>query len=116
MVYQSNAPVYVQIADDIKEQIVRGALPDGEKLSSVREYAIHYEVTMLTVQRAMQLLETEGVIQTRKGVGSFVVSGTAAVLADRMVRERVREFVSRMKNMGMAHETILNLVKEELER
>jgi DNA-binding transcriptional regulator YhcF (GntR family) len=106
----------VQIADSIKEQIVRGTLPEGGKLGSVREYAILYEVTALTVQRAIQLLEVEGVIQTRKGVGSFVAPNAAVSLAERMVSQRVREFVSGMKNMGVAEESIIALVEEELKR
>ena len=116
MGFQGNVPIYVQIADSIKEQVVRGAIAEGDKLGSVREYAVLYEVTALTVQRAMQLLENEGVIQTRKGVGSFVVPNAVASLADRMVSQRVREFVSGMKNMGVAEKLIITLVEEELKR
>ena len=116
MGFRGNVPIYVQIADSIKEQVIRGAIPEGDKLGSVREYAVLYEVTALTVQRAVQLLENEGVIQTRKGVGSFVAPNAAATLADRMVSQRVREFVHGMKNMGVAHESIIALVEEELKR
>jgi len=116
MGFQGNVPIYVQIADSIKEQVVRGTIPEGGKLNSVREYAVLYEVTVLTIQRAMHLLEDEGVIQTRKGVGSFVASNAAAYLADRMVSQRVHEFVSGMKNMGIAGKSIIALVEEELER
>ena len=66
MAFQDNIPIYVQIADDIKNQIVRGSLPEEEKLGSRREYSARYQVTALTVQRGIQLLEHQGIITTRK--------------------------------------------------
>lgn len=115
MGYQDNIPIYVQIANSIKEQIISGKLQDGDKLKSVREYSVIYEVTTLTIQRVIQLLETEGIIQTKKGVGSFVVSGIQPSLENKMVNEQVKEFILRMKNMGIAKDEIIALVKEGLE-
>jgi DNA-binding transcriptional regulator YhcF (GntR family) len=113
--FQDNIPIYIQIANDIKEQIVSGKLQDGDKIKSVREYSVLYEVTALTIQRAMQVLEAEGVIQARKGVGSFVISGVQPALENTMVTTQVQEFVRRMKNMGISNEMILTLIKEEIE-
>lgn len=53
MIFQENVPIYVQIANDIKDKIIAGKLAEGEKLSSIREYSIDYEVTALTMQRAL---------------------------------------------------------------
>ena len=114
MRFRDNIPIYVQIANDIKEQIISGKLRGEDKLNSVREYSVVYEVTTLTIQRALQLLETEGIIQTKKGVGSFVISGIQPVLENKMVSLQVQEFILRMKNMGMAKEEILASVKEGL--
>jgi Predicted transcriptional regulators len=50
----SNSPIYIQIAIDIKEQILSNKFIEGGKLPSVRELAAEYEVTALRVQRAMQ--------------------------------------------------------------
>jgi len=115
MSFKDSVPIYIQIANDIKEQVVSGKLVDGEKLKSVREYAVFYEVTPLTVQRAMQLLETESVIQAKKGIGSFIVLGARSTLESMMIHTHVKEFVRGMKNMGIhTEESVLELVKEAL--
>ena len=60
MAFQDNIPIYVQIADDIKNQIVRGSLPEEEKLGSIREYSARYQVTALTVQRGSSFWSIRG--------------------------------------------------------
>ena len=115
MAFQDNIPIYVQIADDIKNQIVRGSLPEEEKLGSIREYSARYQVTALTVQRGIQLLEHQGIITTRKGVGSFVVPGARERLRREMVAGEIRSFLQKMTGMGFHDREILEMVKEEME-
>ncbi len=114
MGFQENIPMYRQIATDIKEQIISGKISGGEKVKSVREYSIYYAVNALTVQRAMQLLEMEGIIETKRGIGSFVAHGIRQDLEKRMAKQQVTEFTSRMKSMGITNEGILAAVKEAL--
>lgn len=115
VIFQENIPIYVQIANDIKDQIIAGRLNDGDKLNSIREYTITYEVTSLTMQRALGLLEQEAVVETRKGVGSFVKPGIREQLKVKLVEELVRDFITRAKNMGITGDEILNCVKEGIE-
>ena len=69
MGFDAAAPIYIQIGDRIREEIISGKYPPGEQLKSVREYAVFYEVSPLTMHRAMQYLESQGLIVTKKGVG-----------------------------------------------
>lgn len=115
MGFQDNIPIYVQIGDDICRQIVSGRLEAGEKLPSVREYSSQYQVTPLTIQRAVQALENRGVVLTRKGVGSFVAPDAPGRLREEMVKSEVRDFLARMEHMGFDRETILRKVKEGME-
>jgi len=112
VIFQENMPIYVQIANDIKDQIISGRLEDGDKLNSIREYTLTYEVTALTMQRALGLLEGEAVIETKKGVGSFVKPGVREVLKVKLVEELVRDFIARATNMGITGEEIIDWVKE----
>jgi GntR family transcriptional regulator len=114
--FVENVPIYVQIASDIKDQIVAGKLADGDKLLSLREYSLAYEVTALTMQRALGLLELEDVVDTKKGVGSFVKAGTQAQLKIRSIDTLVQEFIARGLNMGLSKVEILDRVKEAVER
>ena len=115
MKYIENVPIYFQIANDIKENLVSGKLSEGEKLSSIREYSLQYEVTNLTIQRAMQQLELEGIIISKKGIGSFIVEGSKEVVRKNMIEMQVKEFVERMSNMGIDKEEIIDIIKKELD-
>jgi len=114
MTFQENIPIYIQISNDIKEQIVAGELQEGDKLPSIREYSVKYSVTALTMQRAMALLETDKIVQTKKGVGSFVMTDIKEMLKNTILAEQVKNFIDQLIKMGLKKEEILELVKEEL--
>jgi len=105
----------MQIADDIKGQIVSKKLQEGDKLPSIREYSTQYSVTALTMQRALGLLESDGVVQTKKGVGSFVKEGILEKLKSTMLAEQVQTFIAQLTRMGLSNEEILELVKGALD-
>ena len=114
MDFQNNEPVYIQIGTAIKEQIISGSLKSGEKLPSVREYAIIFEVSPLTIHRAIQYLETEGVIETKKGIGSFVQADIQKKLARDMIEHQVRDFITRLRKCGLSDDAIEAAVLREL--
>ncbi len=114
MDFQNNEPIYIQIGTAIKEQIVNGSLKPGEKLPSVREYAIIFEVSPLTIHRAVQYLETEGVIETKKGIGSFVRSEIQEKLSRDMIEQKVHDFIGRLRKCGLSDEAIEAAVMREL--
>jgi DNA-binding transcriptional regulator YhcF (GntR family) len=113
MRFLENIPIYVQIANDIKDQIIAGTLEEGDKLSSIREYSVKYEVTTLTIQRAMSLLESGNVVQTKNGVGSFVNVGMREQLKSVVMKELVRDFTARAFNMGMTKDEIVEYIQEQ---
>ena len=77
MDFQNDQPIYIQIGTFIKEQIINGTIKPGEKLPSVREYAVLFEVSPLTIHRTIQYLEAEGIIVTRKDVQGTFADQTA---------------------------------------
>ena len=70
--YRDARPIYTQIVDGFREQILAGILPQGEKLPSVRELAARLTINPNTIQRAYRTLEMEGWIVTVPGKGCFV--------------------------------------------
>ena len=69
----SMQPIYEQIVEQIKQQILQGKLKEGEALSSVRVLAKDLKISALTVKKAYDYLEQEGLIATVHGKGSFVL-------------------------------------------
>ncbi|MBQ8797747.1 MAG: GntR family transcriptional regulator [Oscillospiraceae bacterium] len=70
--YRDARPIYSQIVDGFREQIIAGILPGGEKLPSVRELAASLTINPNTIQRAYRELEAGGWIATVPGKGCFV--------------------------------------------
>ena len=77
-------PMYLQIIEQIKRRITLGDWQPGLKLPSIREFAVALRVSVITVKRAYQELESQGVITTQHGKGSFVS-------VDRGLDEQLRE-------------------------
>ena len=70
----SNVPIYKQIVDQIKEQIIKGALKEGDALPSMRYLAMELRISLITTKRAYEELESLGFIESYTGKGSFVKS------------------------------------------
>ncbi|MBR6332730.1 MAG: GntR family transcriptional regulator [Dehalococcoidales bacterium] len=72
--YRDSAPIYAQIKENLRHQIISGILTPGEKLPSVRELATQLSINPNTIQRAYNELELEGFIVSVLGKGNYVSS------------------------------------------
>ena len=70
--YRDARPIYTQICDGIRQQIITGVLREGDKLPSVRELATQLTINPNTIQRAYRELEMEGWMVSKTGKGCFV--------------------------------------------
>jgi GntR family transcriptional regulator len=68
----SPVPLYLQIADRVRREVALGALLPGQRLPTIRELALLAKVNRNTAARAVQLLESEGLVRTRVGQGTFL--------------------------------------------
>jgi len=82
--HHSGQPIYRQVIDQIRRQIVARQLREGEPLPSVRDLAAQLRVNPMTISKAYSLLEMEGLLERRRGVGLFV----AAIRKDKAGRTR----------------------------
>lgn len=70
--HHTGQPIYRQVIDQIRRQILAGHLAEGRQLDSVRELAGQLKVNPMTISKAYGLLEMEGLLERRRGVGLFV--------------------------------------------
>lgn len=117
MKYNTTAPIYWQIMESIKKDIVTGVLARGGRLDSVRSLAERYQVNLNTMQRACSELERQGVIHTQRGIGSFVTEDDEVIraLKDEMSRGLIEDFVQGMSGLGYSAHDMLEIIREELE-
>jgi GntR family transcriptional regulator len=73
--WDQKQPIYQQLADILAAQLLDGDPPEGEAMPSVRALAGRYLLNPLTVNRAIQALGDEGLLENRRGLGLFVVPG-----------------------------------------
>ena len=91
-------PMYLQIMEQIRQRIAVGDWSPGQELPSIRALAADLRVSVITVKRAYQDLETEGVIVTRHGKGSFVAD--AAGLAANLTEHKLDEHLAAAADLG----------------
>ena len=111
---KDDRPLYVQIMDEIRRALVRGALRPEDPLPSVRELAAELVVNPRTVLQAYQELEREGVVYVRRGQGTFVSPGTHP---DQEERRALAEGVARRalldaRRNGLGVEALLTTIRE----
>ena len=70
--HHSGVPIYRQIKDQVREQIMAGRLKEGDQLVSVRELAAQLKVTPVTISKAYSAMEAEGLLERRRGIGLFI--------------------------------------------
>jgi GntR family transcriptional regulator len=71
-------PPYLQVADDLRREIVRGKFTPGQKLPSGRKLASQYGVAPMTINHAMAVLRDEGIVISYQGRGVFVANGSGS--------------------------------------
>ncbi len=90
----SGRPIYTQIADQVKEQIMTGVLAPGEALPSMRLLARELRISVITTKRAYEDLERDGFLENVPGKGCFVAPQNRELLREAQLR-RVEEHLTR---------------------
>lgn len=83
----TGTPIYEQIASQIKAMIMQGTLKEGDALPSMRTLAQDLRVSVITTKRAYEILETEGMIESFTGRGSFVSAQDPMLMREQNLRE-----------------------------
>ena len=105
--YKDSRPFYEQVKAELRQLIVSGVLPPGEKLSSVRELAGQLAINPNTIQRAYRELESAGYIVSVPGRGSFVAERDAQVDPRRSeLLRQLRQTARELMWMGMSAEEL----------
>ena len=89
-------PIYAQLQRSLLAAIAAGRLKPGDQLPTVRQFAVDLRVNANTVARVYSELERAGVLETRRGVGSFVRATSEQARPARERDRRLRAFVTRM--------------------
>ena len=114
----SDLPIYVQIKEQVKEQILSGELEEDEMLPSLRQLAKDLKISVLTTTRAYNELEEEGFITSRQGKGFFVMSSSSNLIREQLIQEVEKNLNSAIlaaERASMTDEELIKLLRLLLE-
>ena len=114
----SMVPVYEQLMDQIKQEIIDGSLKEGEALPSVRNLAGELKISALTVKKAYDKLEEEGFTVTVHGKGSYVAETDRQLAIEarkKAVEDDLAASVSKARSVGLTDDEIREMIEIILE-
>ncbi|MGF0039735.1 GntR family transcriptional regulator [Peptoniphilaceae bacterium SGI.131] len=110
----SDDPIYLQIKNQIKAQIISGDLRVGEKLPSIRFLAKELRISMITAKRAFDELEVEGFINSVQGKGNFVASQNKELIKEEYLKKielKIQEIMELADITGLSSDELVKMIK-----
>ena len=111
--FDKNIPIYLQIEEQIKLNIIKEIYIKGERLPSVREYALMLKTNPNTINRALLELEEQGLIKTQRTSGKYITEDEKIIkdLKQQYIKTTTEEFVKKMQEINVSKKEILELLK-----
>lgn len=110
-------PIFVQIAEQIENDIISGALPEETQVPSTNEFAAFYRINPATAGKGVNLLVDAGILYKKRGIGMFVAEGSrATIVADRRNQfqtEYVRPLVAEAAKLGITQAQLADMIQKE---
>lgn len=117
--FDERSPIYQQIADQIKNDIVSGALKEEEQVMSTNQYAAFYRINPATAAKGFQLLTEEGILYKKRGIGMFVSANARSSLLktrrERFFEEVVDRMVEEAQRIGVPITDIMSHIEKRKE-
>ncbi len=112
----SGVPLYVQLQQQLQQRILTGQLLLGTQLPSVRDFSAELGINPLTVTKVYQILEREGFVETRRGLGTYVSHQSPALKIEarrRQIGPAVEQLVAEAMHLGLSEKEIESLLAEK---
>jgi GntR family transcriptional regulator len=116
VVFDDRSPIYLQIANGIKDDVLSGVLKEDDQVMSTNQYAAFYQINPATAAKGFAQLVDEGVLYKKRGIGMFVSPDAPARLRSQRRERFFTEVVDRMlaeaRMLGVDADEIVTYVKE----
>lgn len=115
-VLDEGTPLFMQIAEQIADDVAEGNLAEGERVPSTNELAAFYRINPATAAKGINMLIDDGLLDKRRGIGMFVADGARErLLADRRKRfaeQYLDPMLLEAKRLGIDVDTLISLIRE----
>ena len=111
--FSNDLPIYTQLVEQIKTNIVTGAFASGERLPSVRDLAMEAGVNPNTMQRALSQLEAEGLVYSQRTAGRFVTEDRTRIdsVKRELAQKHIAQFIQAMRALNFSFEETAALLE-----
>lgn len=110
--WSNDMPIYLQLYQQVIERILDGVINEGEALPSVRTVAAEYRLNPLTISKAYQMLQEEGIVEKQRGKGLFIRPGTRDEVLQRerqnFLQQEWPAIVRRIERLALTPDKLLN--------
>jgi len=116
LVFDDSAPIYLQIAEHIRAQILRGELAQGDQVMSTTQWATTYRINPATAAKGLAILADEGLLVKRRGLGMFVAPGAREQLRQQrratFFAAQLRPVLDEAAALGITPDQITHYIEE----
>jgi GntR family transcriptional regulator len=111
--FNNNIPIYLQVMERIKQDIVSGKLKPDEKMPSSRDYSYELGINFNTVARVYKELENEKILFTKRGLGTFITESKEQIedLRYAMAKNLIATFVEGMEQLGYSKKDMIKFIE-----
>ena len=110
-------PIFLQIAEQIENDIVSGTLAEETQVPSTNEFAAFYRINPATAGKGVNLLVDQGILYKKRGIGMFVADGARARLVasrrETFTAQYVRPLVEEAAKLGISPDQLADLIRKE---
>jgi len=113
-IFDNERPIYIQLIEKIRLEIISGKLKSNERIPAVRELALTARVNPNTMQKALMELEKEGLVYTERTNGKYVTEDEQLIekIKKEFAQEKVNNYLKDMENLGISYEEALKYMHE----
>jgi len=116
MEFQSSKGIFLQIADNLSHQILEGQIKPGERVPSVRDLAVEFEVNRNTIMRSYSIMEELGIIVIKRGIGFFIAENAAELIREKekasFFAQELPAFIHKVKLLHLNSKDLNELITE----
>ena len=118
MKFVESIPIYLQIIDEIKKKILSGQYEAGQRIPSVRDLALEYEVNPNTMQKALSECENQKLMYSMGPQGRFITEDVSYIqeLKEAKIKEVVQEFLTKMQQLSITRNEVIKYLDGTKER
>jgi DNA-binding transcriptional regulator YhcF (GntR family) len=116
-VIDEGKPIFVQIAEQVENDIISGVIAEESQVPSTNEFAAFYRINPATAGKGVNRLADDGILYKRRGIGMFVAQGARERLIDarrtRFRDEFVRPLIDEAAKLGISAEQLTHMIQKE---